>query len=114
MLAMFRARRGAFPHAVAADGAPPLGSQTFVPLGGVRFVIVVAPAGAPPICRCAGRLRHRRLPGRGAAPGTWHHALARGRRGDFVVHRTRRGSRRLRPAELQPPVSCSACMPLDA
>jgi ureidoglycolate lyase len=45
-----------------------LGSQTFVPLGERRFVIVVAPAGEAPI-----------------TPGTRHHALLAVDAGDFVV-----------------------------
>ena len=53
----------------------PLGSQAFVPLNGQRYVIVVAPAGAPPkredlraflCCGDQGVNYHR---------GTWHHPM---------------------------------------
>jgi ureidoglycolate lyase len=53
----------------------PLGSQAFVPLNGQRFVVVVAPAGAPPtredlrafLCRGDQGINYHR--------GIWHHPM---------------------------------------
>jgi ureidoglycolate lyase len=53
----------------------PLGSQAFVPLNGQRYVVVVAPAGAPPsreglrafLCRGDQGINYHR--------GTWHHPM---------------------------------------
>jgi ureidoglycolate lyase len=53
----------------------PLGSQAFVPLNGQRYVVVVAPAGAPPkredlrafLCRGDQGVNYHR--------GTWHHPM---------------------------------------
>lgn len=51
MLALFRAQARRFPHAVTEMERHALGSQSFVPLGERRFVIVVAPAGLRPPAR---------------------------------------------------------------
>jgi ureidoglycolate lyase len=53
----------------------PLGSQAFIPLNGQRYVVVVAPAGAPParadlrafLCRGDQGINYHR--------GTWHHPM---------------------------------------
>lgn len=86
MLALFRAQARSFPHEVTEMERHALGSQTFVPLGERRFVIVVARAGDAPVS-------HRDLAafvtdghqGVVLAPGTWHHALLAVDAGDFVV-----------------------------
>jgi ureidoglycolate lyase len=86
MLALFRAQARSFPHAVAEMERHALGSQSFVPLGERRFVIVVAPAGEAPMQ--AGELAAFAtdgLQGVVLAPGTWHHALLAVDAGDFVV-----------------------------
>jgi ureidoglycolate lyase len=86
MLALFRAQARRFPHEVTEMERHALGSQTFVPLGERRFVIVVAPAGEAPTT--AGRLEAFVTDGRQGvvlAPGTWHHALLAVDAGDFVV-----------------------------
>jgi len=86
MLALFRAAARSFPHAVAEMERHALGSQTFVPLGERRFVIVVARAGEAPAA--AGELAAFVTDGRQGvvlAPGTWHHALLAVDAGDFVV-----------------------------
>lgn len=85
-LALFRAQARRFPHAVTEMERHTLGSQTFVPLGEKRFVIVVAPAGAAPVA--ADTLAAFVTDGRQGvtlAPGTWHHALLAVDAGDFVV-----------------------------
>ncbi|MGJ7553889.1 ureidoglycolate lyase [Variovorax sp. RB3P1] len=86
MLALFRAQARRFPHAVTEMERHALGSQTFVPLGERRFVIVVARAGDAPVS--AGELAAFVTDGRQGvvlAPGTWHHALLAVDAGDFVV-----------------------------
>lgn len=85
VLALFRAQPRHFPHAVHELERHVLGSQTFVPLGVHRFVVVVASAGDPP---AASTLRAFVTDGRQGvvlAPGTWHHALLAVDGGDFAV-----------------------------
>ena len=86
MLALFRAQARRFPHEVTEMERHALGSQTFVPLGARRFVIVVAPAGQAPAT--ADGLQAFVTDGQQGvvlAPGTWHHALLAVDAGDFVV-----------------------------
>ncbi|HEX7867203.1 MAG TPA: ureidoglycolate lyase [Variovorax sp.] len=86
MLALFRAQARRFPHEVSEMERHALGSQTFVPLGDRRFVIVVARAGEAPTS--AQQLAAFVTDGRQGvvlAPGTWHHALLAMDAGDFVV-----------------------------
>jgi ureidoglycolate lyase len=86
MLALFRAQARRFPHEVSEMECHALGSQTFVPLGDRRFVIVVARAGEAPTS--AQQLAAFVTDGRQGvvlAPGTWHHALLAVDAGDFVV-----------------------------
>ena len=82
-LALFRAQPRAFPLVLHEMERHALGSQSFVPLGARRFVIVVAPPGPAPAALaafstdgCQGITLH---------PGTWHHALLAVDGGDFVV-----------------------------
>jgi len=86
MLALFRAQARRFPHEVSEMERHALGSQTFVPLGDRRFVIMVARAGEAPTS--AKQLAAFVTDGRQGvvlAPGTWHHALLAVDAGDFVV-----------------------------
>lgn len=85
MLALFRAQARRFPHAVVELERHLLGSQTFVPLGARRFVIVVAPAGAVPTAPTLAAFVTDGCQGITLAPGTWHHALLAVQGGDFVV-----------------------------
>jgi ureidoglycolate lyase len=85
MLAIFRAQARRFPHAVDEMERHALGSQTFVPLGERRFVIVVAPAGAAPSADTLAAFITDGCQGVALAPGTWHHALLAVDAGDFVV-----------------------------
>lgn len=84
-LALFRARARSFPLALHALECHRLGSQTFVPLGAKRFVIVVAPAGVPPDATALAAFVTDGTQGVTLAPGTWHHALLALDEGDFVV-----------------------------
>ena len=89
MLARFRAQARRFPHEVTQMERHALGSQTFVPLGERRFIIVVAPAGEAPAPGALAAFVTDGLQGVTLAPGTWHHALLAVDAGDFVgVERT--------------------------
>ena len=86
MLALFRAQARSFPHEVTEMERHALGSQTFVPLGERRFVIVVARAGdAPASASDLAAFITDGHQGVVLAPGTWHHALLAVDAGDFVV-----------------------------
>ncbi|HEY0877382.1 MAG TPA: ureidoglycolate lyase [Zeimonas sp.] len=84
-LAVFRARRTALPFVLRTLERHRLGSQTFVPLGGAPFAVVVAwgaSAPEPP------SMRAFRVDGRSGvtiARGIWHHPLLALADGDFVV-----------------------------
>ena len=85
MLAVLRAQARAFPQAVAEMERHALGSQTFVPLGHKRFVLVVAAAGpAREAAALAAFITHGEQ-GVVLARGTWHHALLALDAGDDVV-----------------------------
>jgi ureidoglycolate lyase len=85
VLALFRARPHALPVRLVAMERHALGSQTFVPLGDHRFVVVVAPAGAPPGVSDLRAFVTEARQGIVIAPGTWHHPLLALDGGDFVV-----------------------------
>lgn len=85
MLALFRAQARRFPHAVNELERHALGSQTFVPLGRRRFVLVVAPAAPQPDLGALAAFLTDGEQGVVLAPGTWHHALLAVDAGDFVV-----------------------------
>jgi ureidoglycolate lyase len=85
MLALFRAQARRFPHAVDELERHALGSQTFVPLGQRRFVLVVAPAAPEPDLGAMAAFMTDGAQGVVLAPGTWHHALLAVDAGDFVV-----------------------------
>ncbi|MGC3985360.1 MAG: ureidoglycolate lyase [Pseudorhodoferax sp.] len=85
MLALFRAQARRFPHAVNELERHVLGSQTFVPLGRRRFVLVVAPAASEPDLGALAAFMTDGAQGVVLAPGTWHHALLAVDAGDFVV-----------------------------
>ena len=53
----------------------PLGSQAFVPLNGQRYVVVVAPAGAPPACADLRAFLCRGDQGINYHRGIWHHPM---------------------------------------
>ncbi len=82
MLALFRAQARRFPHPVTEMERHALGSQSFVPLGRRRFVVVVA---AEPTAESLAAFVSDGEQGVVLAPGTWHHALLAVDAGDFVV-----------------------------
>lgn len=84
-LALFRAQARRFPHALTEMERHALGSQSFVPLGERRFVLVVAPAGPAPTAEALAAFVTDGRQGVTLAPGTWHHALLAVDAGDFVV-----------------------------
>ncbi len=84
-LALFRAQSRAFPLPIVELERHPLGAQLFVPLGRLRFAIVVAPAGPDPSAADLCAFVSDGSQGVLLAPGTWHHALIAIDAGDFVV-----------------------------
>ena len=84
-LALFSAQTRSFPLVLHEMECHQLGSQTFVPLGAKRFVMVVAAAGAPPDVTALEAFVTDGTQGVTLAPGTWHHALLALDAGDFVV-----------------------------
>ena len=85
MLALFRAQSRRFPHRVTSMELNALGSQTFVPLGQKRFVLVVAAAGPAPVATSLAAFMTDGEQGVVLAPGTWHHPLLALDAGDYVV-----------------------------
>ena len=84
-LALFRAAARPFPFKLVELERHCLGSQTFLPLGELRFVVVVAlGAEAPELSTLAAFLSNGRQ-GISLAPGIWHHALLAVDAGDFIV-----------------------------
>ncbi|QBQ95862.1 ureidoglycolate lyase [Paraburkholderia pallida] len=85
IVSVFRAQPRAWPVEIAMMERHPLGSQAFVPLGDVRYAVVVAPAGEldPTQLRafwvdCGQGVNY--------AKGVWHHPLlAFDRVSDFLV-----------------------------
>ena len=85
VLSLSRASARRFPFTLHELERHALGSQSFIPLGVRRFVVVVAAAGAAP---GAGDLRAFITDGQQGvclAPGTWHHGLLAVDAGDYVV-----------------------------
>ncbi|MDQ8022035.1 MAG: ureidoglycolate lyase [Moraxellaceae bacterium] len=75
IVSIFRGLPRALPFFVVMMERHPRGSQAFVPLSGLPYLVVVAPAGEPPTAR---DLRcFLAQPGQGVnyATGTWHHPL---------------------------------------
>lgn len=85
MLALFRAQARPFPLPVTELERHALGSQTFIPLGTQRFVVVVARARAAPQAKEVQAFITNGRQGVTLAPGTWHHALLAVDGGDFAV-----------------------------
>lgn len=85
-LAIFRALPRSVPLHLALVERHCLGSQLFMPLAPLRFLVVVAEAGDAPVAQAL----HAFLAGPGQGinmrPGTWHHPLlALDDGGDFLV-----------------------------
>lgn len=84
-MALFRTQARQFPMAIEEMERHQLGSQSFIPIGCSRFVIVVAAAGRPPQATDVSAFVSDGLQGVTLAPGTWHHALLAVDAGDFLV-----------------------------
>ncbi len=84
-LALFHAQARVFPQTVTMLERHALGSQSFIPLGQRRFVIVVAPAGDAPRMEDVRAFITNGEQGITLSPGVWHHALLALDAGDFVV-----------------------------
>ena len=81
----------------------PLGSQAFIPLCGRPFVVLVAPAGAPPTPASMRAFLASGDQGVNYAPGVWHHPLiALGEQGDFLVIDRGGGGHNLDEVEIAP------------
>jgi ureidoglycolate lyase len=75
VMSIFRGLPRALPFTVSMMERHPLGSQAFVPMSGLPYLVVVAPPGEPP---AAGDIRcflAKAEQGVNYAPGTWHHPL---------------------------------------
>lgn len=84
-LALFRAEPRRFPFTATELECHRLGTQTFVPLTGARYVLLAAPPGLrPDESRLAAFFSDGRQ-GVTLARGAWHHALLAMDAGDFLV-----------------------------
>ncbi len=84
-LALFRAAARRFPLPLLQVERHRLGAQIFIPLGHVRFVVVVAAPQASPVAAALQAFVSNGSQGVCLAPGTWHHALLAIDAGDFAV-----------------------------
>lgn len=85
LLSLFRARPRPMPLQIRRLERHRLGSQTFVPLGAQRFLVVVAPPGPAPTCQALRCFVTAVGQGVHYAAGTWHHPLIALEEGDFLV-----------------------------
>lgn len=85
LISVFRGQPRAQPVVISMMERHPLGSQAFVPLGDVRYLVVVAPPGE--FDAASMRAFHvRGWQGVNYARGVWHHPLlALGEVSDFIV-----------------------------
>lgn len=90
-LAVFRARAAAFPLTVRALERHRLGSQTFVPLAGIPFAVVVALGEERPDPPTLRAFRVDGTLGVTFARGVWHHPLLALAAGEFLVLERRGG-----------------------
>jgi ureidoglycolate lyase len=75
LINIFRARPWPAPIRIALLERHPLSSQAFLPLGGARFLLVVAPPGGPPAPAAIRAFVTDGRQGVNYARGTWHHPL---------------------------------------
>jgi ureidoglycolate lyase len=86
VVSIFRARPRALPLRLTLMERHPLGSQAFVPLAPLRFLVVVAAAGPAPGVDDVRAFLAGAGQGVNLARGTWHHPLlALDAGGDFLV-----------------------------
>ncbi|MGV2291200.1 ureidoglycolate lyase [Trinickia sp. YCB016] len=85
LINVFRGQPRQLPLDVALMERHPLGSQAFIPLGDVKYLVVVAPAGEFDPARMRA-FAGEGLQGVNYARGVWHHPLiVLEREGDFIV-----------------------------
>ena len=84
-LAIFRAQRREISGPWQEMERHRLGTQTFIPLAGVRYVVLVAGRGERPDPSALAAFLVNGRQGITLRPGTWHHALLALDAGDFVV-----------------------------
>ena len=82
-----------------------LGTQTFIPLNGVRYVVLVALGDAVPDASTLKAFTVSGHQGITLRAGTWHHGLLALEAGDFVVLERSAGSVDCELADLAEPVS---------
>ena len=86
LLNIFRAKPRALPLRIRMVERHPLSSQAFMPLAPAPFLVVVAPAGDPPLPSALRAFVTDGNQGINYARGTWHHPLiAMGEPSDFLV-----------------------------
>lgn len=86
VIALMRAQARRLPMALAGLERHRFGSQSFVPLAGLRrFVVVVARPGPAPGASDLAAFVTDGTQGVWLAPGTWHHGLLALDAGDFLV-----------------------------
>lgn len=99
-LAVFRAQPRAFPLPIVELERHRHGAQLFIPLGRLRFAVVVAAADAALTPAALRAFISNGQQGICLAPGTWHHALLAVDGGDFVVIERRAGEADCEVAQL--------------
>jgi ureidoglycolate lyase len=75
IVSIFRGQPRELPFPVAMMERHPLGSQAFIPLSGRPYLVVVAPAGAPPAAEDLRVFLARADQGVNYRTGVWHHPL---------------------------------------
>lgn len=86
VISIVHARPQTLPLRVLGVERHPLGSQAFIPLGGGRFLVIVAPAGEVPGADALRAFLGDGHQGINYRRGTWHHPLvALDRETDFLV-----------------------------
>ena len=75
IVSIFRGQPRSLPFSVQMMERHPLASQAFVPMSGKPYLVVVAPAGAPPRVEDLKVFRARADQGVNYATGVWHHPL---------------------------------------
>ena len=110
VLSISRAQARALPMVLTGMERHVLGSQSFIPLGAPRrLVLVVArPGPAPQRLADLAAFVSDGAQGVWLAPGTWHHPLLALDAGDFLVVERRSGAVDCDEAPLQPPVWLAA------
>lgn len=75
IVSIFRGQPRALPFTVTMMERHPLASQAFIPMSGRPYLVVVAPAGAPPQVEDLAVFLARGDQGVNYAAGVWHHPL---------------------------------------